>query len=251
MSPGGSWDPRGVQRTLPRELTPSRKNIHTLRRCFHTKIQPNRSSAATFRALDLLPESALRAGSRPHATPIGARTTAVHLVNALGGKKARSRCARGIQLPLALLSSSHLIDPRPDAASQIKHSAYSAGAFASSLRRSVEGIIKAVERRFLPARRCVVAALPPSLPAAKLVFALCAAFRPAGGRGAAAEAQGMRPGCYGSGLSRQPATCGLHAPAHCARARLSEHVCFRADRKEPVSALHGPPWAPAPLVSTV
>ena len=172
-------------------------------------------------------------------------------MNALGGKKARSRCARGIQLPLAPLSSSHLIDPRPDAASQIKHSAYSAGAFASSLRRSVEGIIKAVERRFLPARRCVVAALPPSLPPAKLVFALCAAFRPAGGRGAAAEAQGICPGYYGSGLSRQPATRGLHAPAHCARARLSEHVCFRADRKEPVSALHGPPWAPAPLVSTV
>ena len=122
-------------------------------------------------------------------------------MNALGGKKARSRCARGIQLPLALLSSSHLIDPRPDAASQIKQSAYSSGAFASSLRRGIEGIIKAVERRFLPARRCVVAALPPSLPPAKLVFALCAAFRPAGGRGAAAEAQGMRPGYYGSGLS--------------------------------------------------
>ena len=42
------------------------------------------------------------------------------------------------------------------------------------------------------ARRCVVAALPPSLPAAKLVFALCAAFRTAGGRGDAAGLQGMR-----------------------------------------------------------
>ena len=143
------------------------------------------------------------------------------------------------------------VDPRPDAASQIKQSAYSSGAFASSLRRGIEGIIKAVERRFLPARRCVVAALPPSLPAAKLVFALCAAFRPAGGRGAAAEEQGMRRGCHGSGLSRQPAARGLHTPANCARSRFFEGSFFHAAAKEPVSALHGPPWAPAPLVSTV
>ena len=131
-------------------------------------------------------------GSKPHATPIGARTTAIHLVNALGGKKVRSRRARDIKLPLAPLSSSHLMPPVPMLPSQVKHLAYYSGAFALTLRRGIEGTLTATERRFFPARRCFFAALTPSVPTAKLSFALCAAFRTAGGRGDAAGLQGMR-----------------------------------------------------------
>lgn len=192
MSPSGSWDPHGVQRTPRRGLNPSLKSLHTVHSVFHTKIQPNRSPGGDFRALDLLPESALRAGSRPHATPIGARTTAIHLVNALGGKKVRSRRARDIKLPLAPLSSSHLMPPVPMLPSQVKYLAYYSGAFALTLRRGIEGTLTATERRFFPARRCSFAALTPSVPTSKLSFALCAAFRTAGGRGDAAGLQGMR-----------------------------------------------------------
>ena len=172
-------------------------------------------------------------------------------MNALGGKKARSRRARGIKLPLAPLSSSHLMTPVPMLPSQVNHSAGSSGDFASSLCMGIGLIIPATERHFLPARRFVFVALPPSWPGANLPNALCAAFRPAGGRGAAAEEQGMRRGCHGSGLSRKPAARGLHTPANCARSRFFEGSFFDAAAKEPVSALHGPPWAPAPLVSTV
>ena len=84
-----------------------------------------------------------------------------------------------------------------------------------------------------------------------LPFALCAAFRPASSSGAAAEEQGMRHLCHGFGPGRFRAARGLHARAHCAPARLSEHVCFRAAAKEPVSAPRGPPWASPPLVLTV
>lgn len=152
----------------------------------------NRSPRRDFRALDLLLESARGAGSKSHATPIGARTTAIHLVNALGGKKVRSRRARDIKLPLAPLSSSHLMTPVPMLPSQVKHLAYYSGAFALTLRRGIEGTLTATERRFFPARRCFFAALTPSVPTAKLSFALCAAFRTAGGRGDAAGLQGMR-----------------------------------------------------------
>mgnify|MGYP007119762740 CR=1 FL=1 len=156
--------------------------------CFTPKSTPRRD----FRALDLLLESARGAGSKSHATPIGARTTAIHLVNALGGKKVRSRRARDIKLPLAPLSSSHLMPPVPMLPSQVKHLAYYSGAFALTLRRHIEGTLTATERRFFPARRCFFAALTPSVPTAKLSFALCAAFRTAGGRGDAAGLQGMR-----------------------------------------------------------
>ena len=155
---------------------------------FHTEI----ALWLDFRALDLLLESARGAGSKSHATPIGARTTAIHLVNALGGKKVRSRRARDIKLPLAPLSSSHLMPPVPMLPSHVKHLTYFSGAFALTLRRGIEGTLPATERRFLPARRCFFAALTPSVPTAKLSFALCAAFRAAGGRGDAAELQGMR-----------------------------------------------------------
>ena len=164
------------------------KSSHLTERVSHQ----NRSPRRDFRALDLLPERALRAGSKSHATPIGARTTAIHLVNALGGKKARSRRARGIKLPLAPLSSSHLMPPVPMLPSQVKHLTYYSGAFALTLRRGIEGTLPATERRFLPARRCFFPALTPSVPTAKLSFALCAAFRTAGGRGDAAGLQGMR-----------------------------------------------------------
>ena len=153
---------------------------------------PKSLSRRDFRALDLLLESARGAGSKSHATPIGARTTAIHLVNALGGKKVRSRRARDIKLPLAPLSSSHLMPPVPMLPSQVKHLAYYSGAFALTLRRHIEGTLTATERRFFPARRCFFAALTPSVPTAKLSFALCAAFRTAGGRGDAAGLQGMR-----------------------------------------------------------
>ena len=153
---------------------------------------PKSLSRRDFRALDLLLESARGAGSKSHATPIGARTTAIHLVNALGGKKVRSRRARDIKLPLAPLSSSHLMPPVPMLPSQVKHLAYYSGAFALTLRRGIEGTLTATERRFFPARRCFFAALTPSVPTAKLSFALCAAFRTAGGRGDAAGLQGMR-----------------------------------------------------------
>ena len=165
-----------------------KKYSHLTERVSHQ----NRSPRRDFRALDLLPERALRAGSKSHATPIGARTTAIHLVNALGGKKVRSRRARDIKLPLAPLSSSHLMPPVPMLPSQVKHLAYFSGAFALTLRRDIEGTLTATERRFFPARRCFFAALTPSVPTAKLSFALCAAFRTAGGRGDAAGLQGMR-----------------------------------------------------------
>ena len=165
-----------------------KKSSHLTDRVSHQ----NRSPRCDFRALDLLLESARGAGSKSHATPIGARTTAIHLVNALGGKKVRSRRARDIKLPLAPLSSSHLMPPVPMLPSQVKHLAYYSGAFALTLRRHIEGTLTATERRFFPARRCFFAALTPSVPTAKLSFALCAAFRTAGGRGDAAGLQGMR-----------------------------------------------------------
>jgi hypothetical protein len=192
MGPGGSWDPRGVERTPRCGLAAPPKSLHTLRSVFHTENASKSLCADDFRALDLLLESARGAGSKPHATPIGARTTAIHLVNALGGKKVRSRRARDIKLPLAPLSSSHLMPPVPMLPSQVKHLAYYSGAFALTLRRGIEGTLTATERRFFPARRCFFAALTPSVPTAKLSFALCAAFRTAGGRGDAAGLQGMR-----------------------------------------------------------
>ena len=94
MGPSGSWDPHGVERTPRRGLAAPPKSLHTLRSVFHTDNAPKSLCADDFRALDLLLESARGAGSKPHATPIGARTTAIHLVNALGGKKVRSRRAR-------------------------------------------------------------------------------------------------------------------------------------------------------------
>ena len=96
---------RGPAHPTPRARPSPKKSSHLTQRVF----TPKSLSGTDFRALDLVPESALRAGSGPHATPIGARTTAIHLVNALGGKKPRSCCARGIKLPLAPLSSSHLL----------------------------------------------------------------------------------------------------------------------------------------------
>jgi hypothetical protein len=78
-----------------------KKSSHFTQRVSHQ----NRSPRRDFRALDLLLESARGAGSKSHVTPIGARTTAIHLVNALGGKKARSRRARDIKLPLAVAAS--------------------------------------------------------------------------------------------------------------------------------------------------
>ena len=88
-------------------------------------------------------------------------------MNALGGKKVRSRRARDIKLPLAPLSSSHLNPPVPMLPSQVKHLAYYSGAFALSLRRDIEGTLPATERHFLPARWCVLGALPPSWPGAR------------------------------------------------------------------------------------
>jgi hypothetical protein len=251
MGPGGSWDPRGVERTPRCGLAAPPKSLHTLRSVFHTENASKSLCADDFRALDLLLESARGAGSKPHATPIGARTTAIHLVNALGGKKVRSRRARDIKLPLAPLSSSHLMTPVPMLPSQVKHLAYYSGAFALSLRRDIEGTLPATERHFLPARRCVLGALPPSWPGANLPNALCAAFKPGGGRGAAANEQRMCPGHHGSGASRHRAAGDLHMSADCARARLSEHVCFGAAVREPVSAPRGPPWALAAPFSTV
>ena len=189
MGPSGSGDPHGVQGTRCGGLgLEKKKSSHLTDRVSH----PNRSPRRDFRALDLLLESARGAGSKSHATPIGARTTAIHLVNALGGKKVRSRRARDIKLPLAPLSSSHLMTPVPMLPSQVKNLAYYSGAFALTLRRGIEGTLTATERRFFPARRCFFAALTPSVPTAKLSFALCAAFRTAGGRGDAAGLQGMR-----------------------------------------------------------
>ena len=126
VGPSGSWDPRGVRRAPRRGLAAKKQSSHFTERVSHQ----NRSPRRDFRALDLLPERALRAGSKSHATPIGARTTAIHLVNALGGKKVRSRRARDIKLPLAPLSSSHLMPPVPMLPSQVKHLAYYSGAFA-------------------------------------------------------------------------------------------------------------------------
>ena len=117
MGPSGSGDPHGVGGTRSRALSFGKKILHTSRSVFHTKIALRRD----FRALDLLLESARGAGSKSHATPIGARTTAIHLVNALGGKKVRSRRARDIKLPLAPLSSSHLMPPVPMLPSQVKY----------------------------------------------------------------------------------------------------------------------------------
>ena len=224
-----------------------KKSSHLTERDSHRIRSPRRD----FRALDLLPESARGAGSKPHATPIGARTTAIHLVNALGGKKARSRRARGIKLPLAPLSSSHLMTPVPMLPSQVNHSAGSSGDFASVLCMGIGLIIPATERHFLPARRFVFVALPPSWPGANLPNALCAAFRPAGGRGAATNEQRMYPGQHGPGASRHRAALDLRTRANCARVRLFGHVCFGAAAREPVSAPCGPPWALAALFSTV
>jgi hypothetical protein len=108
---------RGPARPALRALFRKKQSSHLTERVSHQ----NRSPRRDFRALDLLPERALRAGSKSHATPIGARTTAIHLVNALGGKKVRSRRARDIKLPLAPLSSSHLMPPVPMLPSQVKH----------------------------------------------------------------------------------------------------------------------------------
>ena len=189
MGPSGSGDPHGVQGTRCGGLGLGKKSLHTSRSVFHTKIALR---GATFGRSICCRRARVRAGSKSHATPIGARTTAIHLVNALGGKKVRSRRARDIKLPLAPLSSSHLMPPVPMLPSQVKHLAYYSGAFALTLRRGIEGTLTATERRFFPARRCFFAALTPSVPTAKLSFALCAAFRTAGGRGDAAGLQGMR-----------------------------------------------------------
>ena len=169
-----------------------KKSLHTSRSVFHTKIALRGATFGRSICCWNVLERARGAGSKSHATPIGARTTAIHLVNALGGKKVRSRRARDIKLPLAPLSSSHLMPPVPMLPSQVKHLAYYSGAFALTLRRGIEGTLTATERRFFPARRCFFAALTPSVPTAKLSFALCAAFRTAGGRGDAAGLQGMR-----------------------------------------------------------
>ena len=192
VGPSGSWDPRGVRRAPRRELAGQKNSLHTSRSVFHTKIALRGATFGRSICCWNVLESARGAGSKSHATPIGARTTAIHLVNALGGKKVRSRRARDIKLPLAPLSSSHLMPPVPMLPSQVKHLAYYSGAFALTLRRGIEGTLTATERRFFPARRCFFAALTPSVPTAKLSFALCAAFRTAGGRGDAAGLQGMR-----------------------------------------------------------
>ncbi len=92
---------------------------------------------------------------------------------------------------------------------------------------------------------------PRSGTGAYLPNALCAAFKPGGGHGAAANEQRMCPGHHGSGASRHRAAGDLHMSADCARARLSEHVCFGAAVREPVSAPRGPPWALAAPFSTV
>jgi hypothetical protein len=192
MGPSGSGDPHGVGGTRSRPLGFGKKSLHTSRSVFHTKIALRGATFGRSICCWNVLESARGAGSKSHATPIGARTTAIHLVNALGGKKVRSRRARDIKLPLAPLSSSHLMPPVPMLPSQVKHLAYYSGAFALTLRRGIEGTLTATERRFFPARRCFFAALTPSVPTAKLSFALCAAFRTAGGRGDAAGLQGMR-----------------------------------------------------------
>ena len=251
MGLSGSGDPHGVGGTRSRALNFGKKSLHTSRSVFHTKIALRGATFGRSICCWNVLESARGAGSKSHATPIGARTTAIHLVNALGGKKVRSRRARDIKLPLAPLSSSHLMPPVPMLPSQVKHLAYYSGAFALSLRRGIEGTLPATERHFLPARRCVLGALPPSWPGANLPNALCAAFKPGGGRGAAANEQRMCPGHHGSGASRHRAAGDLHMSADCARARLSEHVCFGAAVREPVSAPRGPPWALAAPFSTV
>ena len=190
--PAGPGTPHGVGGTRSRAHNFGKKSLHTSRSVFHTKIALRGATFGRSICCWNVLESARGAGSKSHATPIGARTTAIHLVNALGGKKVRSRRARDIKLPLAPLSSSHLMPPVPMLPSQVKHLAYYSGAFALTLRRHIEGTLTATERRFFPARRCFFAALTPSVPTAKLSFALCAAFRTAGGRGDAAGLQGMR-----------------------------------------------------------
>jgi len=121
MGPSGSGDPHGVGGTRSRAQSFGKKSLHTSRSVFHTKIALRGATFGRSICCWNVLESARGAGSKSHATPIGARTTAIHLVNALGGKKVRSRRARDIKLPLAPLSSSHLMPPVPMLPSQVKH----------------------------------------------------------------------------------------------------------------------------------